>query len=181
MQVAHDKGNQRGENAPATMRVRGLFALLSLSLGLLACEGQEGLDSDVELVARNVLLPPGMSTCGIWPLAWSQFRIYSDYNQTGQCLRGQIGTWVSPFPFIEGYNYTWPNGVTLAGTIRSYALGSPSSTGCHFFRVYRNFGWTPSSDPPSPLGGDVPACYSGPQIRIANASWEINSFRSDSQ
>jgi hypothetical protein len=180
MQVAHDKGNQRGENALATMRARGLFALLSLSLGLLACEGmQDGLDSDVELVARNVVFPPGMSTCGIWPLDWNQFRIYSGEYQTGQCLRGQVGTWV---PIVDFY--TWPNGASLDRTIRSYAFGSPSSTGCHFFRAYWNYGWRPNEEPnpDSPLGEWEPACYSGARVVAMNVvPWDIRSFRSDSQ
>jgi hypothetical protein len=161
------------------MKARGLLALLAL--GLLACEGaglQDGMDPDVEVVARNANIPPGLSTCGIWPITYSQFRIYSNDNQTGQCLRGPLGVWVG---FLT--DYTWPNGVRLDKTIKSFAVGAPSTGGCHFFRVYRDLGWI--SDlliwPPSPYGERRPACYNGEQLVNENWwYWGISSFRSDS-
>jgi hypothetical protein len=175
MQVAHDNSPDKGENALATMKARGLLALLAL--GLIACEGmQDGLDSDVEGVARNVgevALPPGMSPCGIWPIKYSQFRIYSNDNLTGQCLRGQLGVWAG---FLT--DYTWPNGVSLDKTIRSFSVGSTSSGGCHVFRVYRDLSWISDRGiwPASPV--ETWAC-SHQLVNVNVWFWPISSFRSD--
>jgi hypothetical protein len=154
------------------MRV-SFIVLLACASAPVACGGIE--DGEVEL-AQNALLPPGMSSCGIWPIGWSQFRIYNNDNQSGQCLRGQLGTWVG---FLS--DYTWPNGSKLDRTIRSYAVGSPSSTGCHVLRVYREFLWVSNDNvwPPSPIA--ITACFSGPQlVNVNNDVWGISSFRTDS-